>query len=1071
MAEKATDNRKIKRHRYHDRSEQPSRHALQCVFGDTTNRIGFHSGENSLPIALPGEMKAAKQGYIYRPGLAALIFGVIMPLAAVTIETNSHLMARNFFDPFPTHFHVLIFLLIPVSNFLSWLAVRRNITPLYSTMSLCSGMALGIAILYSVMLIPQTQMFFGQLGSGTGFLGLAPLFSIPITLLCGGTICKLADREKTFFDAHQLKHLGHLIVLVMVIMVELPSTMTRYYLGQANESRNPAQAIQWLRQWGSPEVLLRACYERSGEATDILGSLAENMHPVPVERARQIYYKVTGVAFNSVPIPASFRGTIKNSGAVSDPTGLNEAVDDEFDLDPDIAGELVSGVARGLSVSESSLDGTLDAANGVGILDWSFTFENVSTVPREARAKVLLPPNAVITKATIVLDGVEKETVIQERGIARNTYIATLYNHRKDPLLVSMAGQDSVLVQCYPVRKGSTTKIKLHIVSPLVVSGKGEESLPLPTFEERNFAISKPHRLSLTGDSKMTVTGISGTEEIAGDKHLLTASLENSLLSRFSAVAKIAAGTDSASEELAIRPPETSAQARQTFYSQLPTQDFGSQFERIAVVDATSKGKPLTVLVDKSVTMEPYMKEIVSALSSAPSNIPISLVEVKDGFEYYSKEAHPNDSAFRNAISKFAQVKCEGGQSDASALDAIVRADASQGAILWVHAAQPVADSATPYLNAQLSSTRKTRLYDLQVASGPNVILNESYNFPALTRVVRSGSLEADLKTFLSNYSENKIRRCATTYGVRSSSASPEVKQIQAYRLALARYQAGDKFGAYELASRYHLVTPVSSAVVNMPNDEQLYEEKVAEYRARNPIGSRAVPEGFTLATPRREDQKAQSLDAFSMMKQKPADIAQEAKTADADDARSFAKVKAFNPMRAYPQSAPVLNGSTNGTIGPQAESAAEIADSAKRASEPMDGFGSYSAAGAAGAGGAPTSNFADRAGTAFSRMGDALSSQRQSSAGAAYPGGLVGAPVAPTYGQSNEVGQAADYESRAAYNGPRKSHGFLDATSVAILLPLIVLAFFVGLLTIVKTAKNKDDLDAANQLGNPFKD
>ncbi len=86
------------------------------------------------------------------------------------------------------------------------------------------------------------------------------------------TVCKLASTKKTFFDPHQVEHIGHLIVLCLVVAVELPSTLTRINLSLAADPTTERQGVQWLRQFGSEEVMLRACYERSGRATDILGS-------------------------------------------------------------------------------------------------------------------------------------------------------------------------------------------------------------------------------------------------------------------------------------------------------------------------------------------------------------------------------------------------------------------------------------------------------------------------------------------------------------------------------------------------------------------------------------------------------------------------------------------------------------------------------------------------------------------------------------------------------------------------------------------------------------------------------
>ncbi len=758
-------------------------------------------------------------------------------------ENTTHYMAQTAFDPFPTPNHLLLFALIPISNFLNWLAVRYNLAPFYSIISLSTGMALGIAILYTVMLLPLTPQFMFQTLMGGGILGLAPLLSIPVTMLCGNTICQLADRHKTFFDAHQLKHLGHLIILVMVICVELPSTLIRMHLSAAD--RGDRAAIQWLRQWGNKEVLLRACYERSGEATDILGTLAEQQHPVSVARARELFYSVTGVSFNSVPLPASFRGTIKHAGLIDDPAGLNDGVKDEFDLDPDIAGELVSGVARGLSVSNSDISGSLDPSSGVASLDWNFTFENVSTIPREARAKILLPPNAVVTKATLWLDELQRETVIQERDLARNTYVQSVTSHKRDPLLVSMAGKDSVLVQCYPVVKGTKTKIRLHIVAPLVVASKTEESLIMPTFEERNFAITIPHKIDLSSKSKIS---LNGTESQAnGQITQLKRELDNSVMSRFEAVAKVAMVNDDSSQPLAIRPPQSVAEIHKEYFSLLPQTAISPTVSAMTLSNNLNIHRGLTVVIDKSITMSPYMADIAKGLQSVPKSLPITLVEVKDGWNVFYKSIHSDQSDYERALKSLVESKCEGGQTDGNALLSVLAEANSSSApavnrtdVLWIHAAQPLSFYNVEQLRNILLSPHPgaASLYDLQVASGPNEILPTSYDYPKLQRIVRTGLLSDDISTFIENYSKNQVRRPATIFGVKATGttngANTDLAQVQAYKLAMGRYQSGDKWGAYDLAARYHLVTPVSSAVVT--EEVPIVADKIQELAEKKAV-------------------------------------------------------------------------------------------------------------------------------------------------------------------------------------------------------------------------------------------
>ncbi|MBX9939338.1 MAG: hypothetical protein K2Y32_08805 [Candidatus Obscuribacterales bacterium] len=520
-----------------------------------------HGGAGVLTVP-PAQGEHTHSQPIKKKGFWFLLFGVLLPIAAMLVESNFHLLAENFFDPFPSPAHLVLFALIPFSNFLLWLAGRRDMSQYYGFMALASGMAMGVGILYSVMCLPLAPVFcFYSLACGFGLLGLAPLLSIPCSFAAGKTVTGLAHARGTYFDAHQVEHIGHLIVLVMVVAVELPSTLTRINLSEAvshkaqpefaaadqaaNSPRPLAfatdlatepeklKAIQWLRRFGNREVLLRACYEHSGKATDILGSLYESGHPIPVQAAREVYYKVTGKPFNTEPIPASFRATIKHNGALSPTDPLTGGVDDEFDLDNGIAGENVSGMARGLAMNAANLSGKVDAEEALAQLTFSFDFENTSKYDREARAQILLPPGGVVSRANLTVNGFSRDAVIVSRSLARQQYQAAV-QEKRDPLLVSYSGIDKVLVQCFPVAPGETMKVTLDIAAPLTILDKQKAVLELPRFSERNFAVKGELALELVSDGEIKLDGL----------HAITPKLTSN-------------GGFSVAGEVAVAPPST----------------------------------------------------------------------------------------------------------------------------------------------------------------------------------------------------------------------------------------------------------------------------------------------------------------------------------------------------------------------------------------------------------------------------------------------------------------------------------------------------------------------------------
>lgn len=825
-----------------------------------------------------------------KPGFGTLLFGVALPMGLIAFELSTHAIARTALDPFPSNIHLFLFSLIPISNLLTWFAARVNLLPLYLLTTLSSGMALGIAILYSLLLYPMYPGFMKSM-LPYGFLGFAPLFSLIPTLRSGAVISKLSSDARTFFDGHQLKHLGHMIILVMVVAVELPSTLTRMHISQAKyNTKSGQEAIDWLRQWGDRAVLLRACYERSGRATDILGTIYEHQDPVSVSQARSIYYRVTGLAFNTVPIPKSFRSTIRNGGLIDDPARLNAGAVDEFDLDPDIAGESVSGVARGLDVADSQIKAVVDGNANFATLSWTFTFTNNSDVPREARTKILLPSGAVVTKATIWLNDWRRETVIKPRLEARKTYKKAVISHRKDPLLVSVTGKDTVLVQCYPVVKNQLTKIRLNIITPLRFVKKDRSTLTLPTFSERNFGFASSHKVRLSSSSNISMDGLK--KETINGKEVNQAELANSILSRFQGVVSVER------DPLCFK-----------VFSPNPYSGYKEVYSQ-KVIKPKKYPKPgkLTVLIDQSITMKRYMDSVVEGLRALPTDIPVTIIGVKDGEVVYAENTIPAHKQYNTALEKLGKATCSGGQSNAASLNKIVSNLKESQSVLWIHGAQPFApDRDLGFLRRLSGANGSPLLYDLQVASGPNFVLKESYRFSNLVRVSRTNDITGDIKSLFdswqvpqpsSAFGGEDIEIIVRPKGIKTSfKTTKELSQLIAYQTVLNEYHNHNLMHAYEIANRYHLVTPVSSAVVS---DQSEYKRRrkteINEFKNRKILGDKTKNAELV-------DEDFDSVDRSSGK-----DLLTASSSSEAADNKYFAAPKSGGSSRALDSVASVLS-------------------------------------------------------------------------------------------------------------------------------------------------------------------
>lgn len=212
--------------------------------------------------------------------------------------------------------------------------------------------------------------------------------------------------------------------LLTLVAIEVPSTATRVAESMILEPDKSAQGLLILRAFGNEESMLRLCYEKS-HATDILGSILTWNKPVPKERARQIFYQATGKPFNSIKIPASFRGKIYG---FSEWQLGDEA--DVFDSDVDLAGETVGGVVRGVTLSNSEIVSDIDIPARAATIRWDMEFDNSSQYQHEARVQILVPPNAVVSDVLLWENGQPQPAAFGPRGLARAAYTAVVKKKR-----------------------------------------------------------------------------------------------------------------------------------------------------------------------------------------------------------------------------------------------------------------------------------------------------------------------------------------------------------------------------------------------------------------------------------------------------------------------------------------------------------------------------------------------------------------------------------------------------------------------------------------------------------------
>jgi len=432
-----------------------------------------------------------------------LAFGVAFPAAIIAVELAGHLCAQTFFDPLPTWWHALAATMVPAGNLWIWYHLQNGGFGPPKWLAFANGVAIAIAGFYAFLFLPLLPLAIVGIFVLIGLMPLAPLVSF---------VCAL--KLRALFSARHANEAcrGALIAglatgLGLLVIIDIPSAATRLGIGWAGSSvpSERERGLAWLRRFGDEDLLLRLSYGspvRPGGLLSALAAWSDNDWLVGRRRPfaqntsemREIYYRVYGVPFNAKPPPAD---------------KTQSSVRSEFVFDDDHGGTQVGGRLNGLNLISSKIDGSINGDDAVAYLEWTIEFRNSAPLDREVRLQLALPPGAVVSRATLWVNGEEREAAYGGRGEVRAAYARVAVQQRRDPLLVTTKGAGRVLAQAFPVpRGGGTIKFKLGISAPLDIVDPARASLTLPALVDRNFSFAADASHHVWIESRQPLTGM-----------------------------------------------------------------------------------------------------------------------------------------------------------------------------------------------------------------------------------------------------------------------------------------------------------------------------------------------------------------------------------------------------------------------------------------------------------------------------------------------------------------------------------------------------------------------------------
>ncbi len=588
--------------------------------------------------------------------------------------------------------------------------------------------------------------------------------------------------------------------MLVLAALEGPALWTRANLSAAlADGEGSAAAISRLRVFHSERALLKACYEGNrGTAmgTDISGWILSSwripamllggsgFQALDSEKARDVFFRVTGKPFNSVKPPKTARGN-PVMGRRADPL-------EEMEFDGYVGGDAVAVRLKNLDLAESRFDGHVDGVARIGYGEWTMVFRNGSNAVKEARCQVKLPRDGRVSRLTLWVNGEAREAAFSTVSKVKAAYKAVAVVQRRDPVLVNMVGPDTVMVQCFPVPAHGEMKIRFGVTAPL--DGLRWE---MPRIVERNFGLSDglQHALWWQGDCAFGLTGAGKdlTSNQDGDGHALPVTLASA--------AVMNPGIALCAGPLPGEPEVVWCEDR-----------FAKPAERFLIREPITVTRPASpqavVVIDGSSSLAAAKGWITKAIGSAPAGEWLLVLA--------------DDQARRVNPSELESYHFSGGRDNEPALREGIRlAKETGGPIIWIHGPQAVRLAQSEALLQLLErGTVHPVIHEVEAVAGPNRLAEAIYRTGCLRRGPSLVKPEEDFLRFLKDLRLER-RESAWNWKRAASAANLAGKQVSDQ---LARcWAAGavenpavsmDDAARAELAARYQLVTPFSGAVV-----------------------------------------------------------------------------------------------------------------------------------------------------------------------------------------------------------------------------------------------------------------
>ncbi len=817
--------------------------------------------------------------------------GVVLPtllIVSASVGLHERIVLLLLKQPIETLIEIALILTIPIANLDTWQAFSKSDYRASVRRGVLNGVAIGASaatFLVSIVAVLLRYPTVSSDGTRHGFeffvIALVSLFACCASILVTRKVMATRILKSSRNRAISYVVFGAMLVFAAFAGAEARGICIRIAAQMAlSENRGDREkGLQYLRMLTPERELKMECSNSSA------GGLPGLFARLDTNSLRQLYFAATGQPFR-------------------DERAVNySSMSDDY-----LKRHVVGAPVDGLTLFRSAMQGHVNPRTVSSTIYWTFVFDNKTYEDQEARAQLEIPQGAVVSGMTVWKDGQAQKTIFRN-----NDNNQPSIGHEA-PGIITDLGQGRVLLHCYPVKPQGQLKVALVVTTPLKLHTLTECTLPLPKFVNTNFSIKQDgeHELRVIADEKLSLSakGIKAGQSAAG-YYTLAGRLPTDTMS-------------GAGISLRVNRPATKGPIALLDNNVNPHRYLVQTIKELPA----SPPKHLVVVMDGSETLKPYVNDLMKVLKNTAQHVPTSIVVASN-----EKDHAPEAIPLTTAIKSIKSDAFVGGQDN---LHAIVKAtelagESGDGAVIWIHGPQPSFNKEIYIVSPFATSPA---MFELSLDKGSmdaSEYFKNHREIGTLTQISRNASPAEDLDRFLAKWQpgghefvvEYRAYDAPPKHKMGVTVESQEISALFAKEQVVSLLNKGQSDKAVRVAVSHRIVSPVSIAVTvasgNNTNQSLLTSNNQSVQIFDSSTGlddSKTVENPSTSANAARADAFAPEAGVIP-----PANVV-------AGEAGHGGSTPFVTPLpnssnngsmgQADETRAQVLQGATNGTIGPQ---------------------------------------------------------------------------------------------------------------------------------------------------------